>query len=533
MKSIKRFLFSQQTSIFSAATVIMIMIIGSRLLGLVRQRILANFFGPNDLTLFFAAFRLPDLIFEVLIYGTFASAFIPVFTRALKDKDDSVWETASSVMNIGLLIFLILAVIVIIFANQLYGILVPGFGPEHRETIVLLSRILFAAQGFFVISYVLTAVLESSRRFLMPAIAPLFYNLGIILGTVLLSSRMGLLGPVIGVVIGAASHALIQLPNALKLGFRFSFKIKLNSDVKKIGRLSLPRIIEIAFLQVAKSVELFLASLISTAAYTYFTFGNSLQLVPVGLFGTSIAKAALPTLSGQAESKEKFRKTLLNALYQVTFLVLPVATVLLVLRIPLVRLAFGTNLFDWKSTVQTGMVVSAFGVGVIFQVWVSILARGFYALHDTRTPVIISIFSMLLNIILDFILIKGFGMPVWGLAAAFSLAYFIQTLLLFWVMVKRVDEHFSFGLLFPFIKSFVASSCSGLAMYFIIRVLEKFVLDTHYTINLLILTAITIVVGILVYLFISVLFKSRELAYFINFVKRRRIKLAEPPLDKI
>lgn len=553
MKSIKRFLFSQQTSIFSAATVIMIMIIGSRLLGLVRQRILVNFFGPNDLTLFFAAFRLPDLIFEVLIYGTFASAFIPVFTRALKDtpsasrqEDNNVWETASSVMNIGLLIFLALAVIVIIFANQLYGILVPGFGPEHRETIVFLSRILFAAQGFFVISYVLTAVLESSRRFLMPAIAPLFYNLGIILGTVLLSSHLGLLGPVIGVVIGAASHALIQLPSALKLGFRFSFKIKLNSDVKKIGRLSLPRIIEIAFLQVAKSVELFLASLISTAAYTYFTFGNSLQMVPVGLFGTSIAKAALPTLSGQAESKEKFRGTLLNALYQVTFLVLPVATVLLVLRIPLVRLAFGTNLFNWESTVQTGMVVSAFGVGVIFQVWVSILARGFYALHDTKTPVVISIFSMLLNIALDFILIRGFGMPVWGLAAAFTFAYFIQTLLLFWVMVKRVYEHFSFGLFFPFIKSFIASSCSGLAMYFVLKVFdksvwdkrpfplfEKFVLDTRYTVNLLILTGITIVVGILVYLFISVVFKSRELAYFIDFVKRRKIMPVEPPLDKI
>ncbi len=206
----------------------------------------------------------------------------------------------------------------------------------------------------------------------------------------------------------------------------FSFKIKISQDVKKIGRLSLPRVIEVIFLQVAKSVELLLASLISTAAYTYYTFGNSLQLLPVGLFGTSIAKAALPTLSRLSDNKEEFRRTLFNALYQVSFVVLPAASILIVLRIPMVRLVFGTNLFNWESTVQTGLVVSAFGVGIIFQVFNSILARAFYALHNTKTPVIISVFCITLNIILDFILIKIFKLPVWGLAAAFSLTSFIH-----------------------------------------------------------------------------------------------------------
>src|SRR3989339_394690 len=553
MKSIKQFLNSQQTSVLSAATLIMVMIIASRFLGLIRQRVLANFFGPNDLSLFFAAFRLPDLIFEVLVYGTFASAFIPVFTKALKNKEKNIWEMASSITNIGIVIFSILTLIVIFFANHLYGILIPGFSLEHRDQVVALSKILFAAQGFFVISYVLTAVLESSRRFLMPAIAPLFYNLGIILGTIFFSPKFGLMGPVMGVVIGAFLHAAVQLPLAIKLGFRFSFKVKISQDVKKIGKLSLPRVIEVIFLQVAKSVELSLASIISTAAYTYYTFGNSLQLLPVGLFGTSIAKAVLPTLSRLSDNKEEFRKTLFNALYQVSFIVLPAASILIVLRIPMVRLVFGTNLFNWESTVQTGLVVSAFGVGIIFQVFNAILARAFYALHNTKTPVIISISCITLNIILDFILIKAFKFPVWGLAAAFSLSSFIQSLILFILMVKHVYQNFSFKVLLPFIKSILASFVSGMTMFFILKFFdrsvwikrlsflgkidldrsipfEKFVLNTQYGFNLLMLTLMTVVVGVIVYIIFSLLFKSGELKFFANYIKRIFISKKVSPL---
>jgi len=291
----KKILFSPQGSVLSAATIIMLMVVASRVLGLVRQRTLVHFFAPDELSLFFAAFRLPDLVFEVLVFGTFSSAFIPVFTKVLKKGRREAWEIAGTVTNLGLIVFAFLATLVIVFASNLYGLFAPGFSPEHREQIVSLTKILFAAQGFFVVSYVLTAVLESSRRFLIPALAPLFYNLGIIVGTLLLAPKMGLLGPTIGVVIGASLHFLIQLPLAVKLGFRFSPRIKITEYVRKIGRLALPRIVEVSFLQISKTVELFLASLISTASYTYFTFGNTLQLLPVGLFGTSIAKPMSPT----------------------------------------------------------------------------------------------------------------------------------------------------------------------------------------------------------------------------------------------
>ncbi len=543
LKRGKKILFSPQQSVLSAATIIMLMIIASRILGLVRQRALAHFFVPNELSLFFAAFRLPDTIFEVLVYGTFASAFIPVFTRAFKKGHREAWEIAETVTNIGLIIFTVLALLVIVFSKNLYGVLAPGFSLENRDQIVSLTKILFAAQGFFVVSYVLTAVLESSRRFLVPAIAPLFYNLGIILGTIILSPKMGLMGPTIGAVVGAAAHCFFQFPLAFRLGFRFKPIIRLTDNVKKIGRLALPRVIEVSFLQVAKSVELFLASLISTASYTYFTFGNTVQLLPVGLFGTSIAKAALPTLARQADNQAEFRRTLFGALYQIAFLVFPVATVLIVLRIPLVRLIFGTDIFSWESTVQTGMVVSAFALGVFFQAANAVMARGFYALHDTKTPVIISLTAIAINIVADFILIKGLHLPAWGLAAAFSFGSLIQAVLLFIFLNKRIGDGSKFKVFRPILKALFASLSTGTLMYFLLKFFdrsvwikrlsfpghleestqipfEKFVLDTRYTVNLLVLTIFVVLIGGLFYIALSAFLKSKELYYFVGQLKR-------------
>ncbi|MGD0523259.1 MAG: murein biosynthesis integral membrane protein MurJ [Candidatus Microgenomates bacterium] len=552
----KKLFFSKQNTVLSAAALIMIMIVASRVLGLVRQRVLANFFNADILSLFFAAFRLPDTLFEVLVFGTFSSAFVPVFTKSLKIGRKQAWETAAYVTNIGLIIFAIFALLIIIFANQLYGVLAPGYPEVDRGQIVILTRVIFAAQGFFVVSYVLTGVLESLRRFLIPALAPLLYNIGIILGTVLFAKQLGIMAPAIGVVIGAASHFAIQLPLATRLGFRFKGKIKLTPEVKNIAKLAFPRLIEVSFLQVTKTVELFLSSFISTAAYTYLTFGNTLQLLPVGLFGTSIAKAALPTLSRQTDNMKEFKKTLFNSLNQMSFFVAPVATALLVLRIPVIRLVYGTAIFSWESTVQTSLVLSAFALSVVFQTANSLLARGFYAMHDTKTPVIISICSIVLNVVADFVMIRVLRVDVWGLAAGFSIASFIQTVILFITLNNRISDRETLKNLLPTVKITVASLISGGAMYFVLKFFdewawirklsflgkvgafesihfEKFVLDTRYTVNLMILTAFVVFVGFVFYILVSFLLKSKELTYFIYMIRRALThKKNIPPMQK-
>lgn len=531
-----------QTTVLSAASIIMVMIFASRILGLIRQRVLANFFAPDELSLFFAAFRLPDLIFEVLVYGTFSSAFIPIFTKALKKGEKEAWVIAGRVVNISLLIFVFFSVVIGIFAEKIYQVVAPGFSLEETKKIAALARILFAAQGFFVVSYVVTGVLESLGRFLVPALSPLFYNVGIILGTVFLQNSLGLKAPAVGVVIGAICHLLIQLPLAHRLGFRFVRSFKPNEEVKKIGRLALPRIVDLSFQQISKTVELFLASLISTASYTYFTFANSLQLLPVTLFGTSLAKATLPILARE-ESPEGFKNTLLTTLYQSIFLVFPMATILIILRIPLVRLAFGTNIFDWQATVQTGYVLSAFAMGAIFQTSVAILNRAYYALHDTKTPVKISLVSEIITIIVGIVLIMVFKLPVWALAIAFSLGSAIQSIVLFYVLQKKLKVNIIGQSLAPFFKAFSASLFSGGVMYFLLKFFdrsvwvkklsflssfdisqslpfEKFVLDTRYTFNLLVLTVLTSVVGLASYIIISFLMKSQELSLFYKIIRR-------------
>lgn len=550
----KKLLNSQQNTVLSAATLIMIMIVASRVLGLIRQRVLANYFAPDQLSLFFAAFRLPDAIFEVLVFGTFSSAFIPVFTKALKSGKSRAWEIAGRVVTIGLLVFGFAAIILAIWAPQIYAVIAPGYKNGETVEIANLARILFAAQGFFVISYVLTGVLESLRRFLVPALAPLFYNIGIILGTVFLTKYLGLMAPAVGVVIGAFAHFLIQFPLSRKLGFRFVWDLKPDTEVKKVGQLALPRVIDLAFDQLGKTVELFLSSIISQASYTYYIFANTLQLLPVTLIGTSLAKAVLPLLSRADGNIKEYKRILLVAVFQAIFLTLPFSAALIVLRIPIVRLIYGTKIFDWEATVQTGMVLSVYAVGIFSQTLMAILARAFFALHDTKTPVKISFIGLGLLIAGDFLLVKGFGLPVWALAASFSFSTIVEAIILVILIHKRIGDVVNTRFFMHIGKILAATLASGFSMYFVLKIFDKsawvqqlsflslgpvttipfqkFVLDTHYTGNVLLLTTLVFLMGIVIYIAASLLLRIDEAGYFLGVTRRLIMKKIIPGIPQ-
>ncbi|MCJ7804562.1 murein biosynthesis integral membrane protein MurJ [Patescibacteria group bacterium] len=545
-------IFTQrQKTIFSAALIIMVMIAASRFLGLLRNRVLANFFSVEELAVYFAAFRIPEVIFEILVFGTFSSAFIPTFTSYLSRKrKEEAWYTAAVSLNFAFLIFLIFGVCIFFLAPSLYRVIAPGFDVNQTMLIAALARILLIAQGFFVLSYFLTSVLESMQRFLVPALAPLLYNLGIILGAVFLTSRMGIYAPIFGAVIGAFCHFLIQLPLAIKLGFRPKFSLNFHHrGVREIGRLALPRVVELSFLQLGKMGELFLASLVSTAAFTYYTFANSISLLPIGLFGTSMAKAALPTLSYQVAKKEfkQFGETIIGLINQILFFVFPCAVFLAVLRIPVVRLVFGVGRFGWESTVQTGWTLSAFSVGIVTQALIYPFTRAFWALHNTKTPVKVSIGMILGEIILGGLLIIVFKMPIWTLALAFSLASFGQMVVLFILLIRLLPKLDWQKIMKTSLKIITAAFSSGALMFFLLKVLDRsawdkrlsflhwvglklptsfeyFVLDTRYTLNLILLTVFVASVGFLTYLFLSWLFRVEEVAI----LKKLIAKLKRP-----
>jgi putative peptidoglycan lipid II flippase len=421
-----------------------------------------------------------------------------------------------------------------IWAPQIYSLIAPGYGANETKEIVMLARVLFAAQGFFVISYVLTGVLESLRRFLVPALAPIFYNIGIILGTVVLTPYFGLMAPAIGVVIGAFAHFMIQFPLSRKLGFRFVWDLKPDEGVKKVGTLALPRVIDLAFDQIGKTTELFLSSIISQASYTYYIFANTLQLLPVTLIGTSLAKAVLPMLSRADGNLREFRRILHVGIFQAIYLTLPLAVALIVLRIPIVRLVYGTKIFDWDATVQTGMVLSVYAVAIVTQTLMSILARAFFALHDTKTPVKISFIGLGLLVLGDFVLVKGFHFPVWALAASFGFSTYVEAIILLIMIHRRVGEVLNKNFLTHLVRIIGATAASGFVMFFLIKFFdkwywlqkvtsipfEKFVLDTRYTLNVLILTVISFAIGMFVYISLSLIFRIEEARYFVGIIKK-------------
>lgn len=542
---------SKQNTILSAAGVITVMIILSQIFGLIRQWVILKFLGSDVFSLYLAAFRLPDLVFETFAFGAFSSAFIPVFSKYLKKNRREAWNTASRVINIGLLIFLGLAIVFGIFSRQFYSVVAYGFEPSEIDLVSKVARIIFFAEGLFIVSYVVTGVLESSRRFLVPALAPVLYNIGIIIGTILFSSSLGIYAPAIGVIIGALLHLGIQLPVAYKLGFKFSASFKVDRGVREVGRLAAPRFIDLAALQIQKSAELFFSSVMSVASYGFLNLGYSLQAIPSTLFGVSLAKAALVSLSYQEDLAE-FRKIFLTTLNQMMFLIIPISAFLVVLRIPVVRLTFGTSQsLDWDATVQIGMILSYFAIGVPLQSALALISRAFYAKHDAKTPVIFSVVDVVLTLILESVFVLLMHLPLWSIALANTAAAFVQVGGLYVALAKKIGDG-RFLSLWPTIRSVIFSAVAGFVMFFALKIFdksvwvqkisllgsivpanipfEKFVLDTRYTANLVILTVLVTILGGGIYILLSWLTRSEELFALIRLLVRRKGEL--PPAKK-
>ena len=553
-RKIRDFVSSRQVDILSAAMVLGASVLASRVLGLVRDRVLAHYFVGEEISLYFAAFRLPDTLFEILVLGALSAAFIPTFVSYLsKNKDEEAWEVTGIVLNFALAFFAVLAVLVFVFAVPLSKIIAPGFSVSEISLMARMTRILLLAQGFFVFSFFLTGALKSYQRFLVPAVAPILYNLGIIGGTIFLVSSVGIFAPVWGAVLGAFLHLIVQLPLVFLLGFRpvLTFNYS-HPGVKKIVRLAAPRVVELGFLQLLKVSHLFFASLISTASYAYFTFAQHLELIPVSLFGLSLADAALPTLSYKKEKPEDFRKIFFTNFRRIIFFTLPVAVMFAVLRIPLVRLAFGAARFTWNSTVLTGYTLSMFALGIIGQALALYFVRAFYALQDTVAPVAVGTAMVVLNITLSAYFILVLHLPVWGLALSFAISALVQAATLGLLLLKKANLSIR-EFVFPVVKVGVASLASGAVMYFVLKVLDRsawdkrlsflgkfalperfelFVLDTRYTSNLIFLTVLVAVVGAIIYLVICRLLRIEELEIFTKIWQRLPIfaRTKVPPI---
>lgn len=525
VKNLFSLLYSRQTSILSGAFIIMTTMMVAKVLGLIRDRLLAHVFSPDTIDIFWSAFRLPDLIFQLVILGALSVAFIPIFTEYFeREGKEDAFELARAVLNISLAVFIVAAFLIYIFAPVLISkFIAPGFSPEKQTQVVALTRIIIFGQTILVLGAFFIGILQSFQRFIVPALAPVFYNLGIILGILIFAEDFGIMGAGFGVIIGAALHALIQLPLIWSIGFRFKFPIKFfHPGVREIAGLVGVRTFGLAAEQINETVGLALASLASIGSVTYLTFAQHLQVVPIGLFGATLAQAALPVLSSErARGKiEEFKVTLLTTMHQILFLALPATAILIVIRIPVVRLVFGASQFDWEATVLTGATLALLAIGLSAQAVSLLLVRGFYALKDTKTPVIVSLIVVSVNIILSVYFITILKMEVWSIGLANSISTVLSGVLLFWMLHFKVNKFNLNRVLVSLGKMLMSTIIMGVALYIPIKLLDQVIFDTTRTVNLLLLTSLSSIFALSVYVALVWFLKVRELLTFADLIKK-------------
>lgn len=524
VKNLFSILYSRQTSILSGAVIIMATVILSKILGLARDRLLTHIFPPDNISIFFAAFGIPDIIFQLLVFGALSVAFIPVFTEYAEEKGkEAAFKLAGSILNLALIVLSLAIIIILIFIDPLTSFVVPGFSLEQRLQTITLTRVILLGQLFLVIGSLFSGMLQSFQRFIIPALAGVFYNVGIILGIILLSSSLGLMGAAIGVVIGAVLHFMIQLPVIVSMGFRPKFLLTFfQPGVKEITGLMSVRSIGLAAELLNERVAIALASLISVQSVTFLTLSQHLQLVPISLFGATIAQAALPVLSSErARGRiEEFKTTLLTTMHQILFLALPAAAILIVLRIPAVRLVFGASQFNWEATVLTGLTLAYLSIGLAAQAVSLLLVRGFYALKDTKTPVAVSLIVVATNVALSFFFVKSLRLDVWSLGFAFSISSILSAVLLFSTLHFKVGKFDLKGVLIPFLKMVMATIIMGVALYVPIKLLDQVIFDTTRTLNLFILTGISSIFALCVYVLLVWFLKVRELQTYADLLRR-------------
>jgi putative peptidoglycan lipid II flippase len=435
---------SARPSLALASAIVAGGFLGSRLLGLGRTIAIAVGFGTGpEVGAYWVAFRLPDLVFQLLAGATLGSAFIPTFARLFTNMgEDAAWQLARSVLNLVFLATLVVAVLGFLLAPLLVPLMAPGLGEdaanqaEVRETAVELTRIMMLSPVLFAVSGMFMGILNARHHFLMPAIAPMLYNIAIIIGALAFDDVHAL---AVAVVVGAALHLLVQVPALVSVGMRWAPVADWrDAAVREVGRLMGPRVLGLAAVQFNLIVTIFFASLVSDDAISAVNYAWLIMMTPLGLFGMAISTAVFPTMAEQAHTdRSELRRTLEQSLRMILFLTVPAALALMVLGEPLVAIMFQYGEFDASSTAITSDALVFYSLGLFAHAAIEILSRGFYSLSDTRTPVQFALVALGVNLVLSAILV--WPLEVRGLALAISLAAIVEAGLLFGALRERIQ----------------------------------------------------------------------------------------------
>jgi len=485
------------------------------------------------LDIYFAAFRIPDFVYGILIMGGVAAVFLPVFSEYFRKSEEDAWKFTNNLLNCFLILLVLLCAILALLTPWLVSLIAPGFSPAAKELTVALTRIMFISPILFGISSVFSGVLHYFDRFFAYSLAPVVYNLGIIFGILFLVPSFGLYGLAYGVILGAGLHWLFQIPAARNSGYKylplFNFR---NFGLVKIFKLMVPRTIGAAAYHINLMVITAVASTLSAGSIAIFNFANNLQYFPVGLIGVSFSVAAFPALARSlvADLKEEFSKVFSSTFRQILFSVVPVSILIFILRAQIVRIVLGTGQFGWLETRLTAASLALFSLGIFAAALVPFLARVFYSFQDTKTPLAVSLISMVLNVGLCFLfvfllgfsnLFQGFivnalklqgigNIGVIGLPLALSVSGIVQFfLLLFFLKKKEFD--FNGGEIIHSLKRVLLASFLMAAVAYLCLFLAAEFLDTKTFTGILIQTTVACLAAGLAYLLTGAWLKSPEI----------------------
>ena len=462
-----------------ATGTVMIAFIVVSLIGVVHQMVITRVFGVSaSLDSFYAANRITELLFNLMAGGALGSAFIPMFTGFLTREDKKgAWKLASGVLNTVTLILVVISVLVWIFAPQIveHGlfILAADANLGQLDETVRLLRIILPSVIIFGISGLVMGMLNAHQSFLVPALAPGFYSLGIIFGALWLPSSWGIDRLAVGVVLGALAHLLVQLPSLIRLPGRFyqltvGFRDK---AVQKVLTLMIPRVIGAGVVQLNFLANTVIALSLGEGAASAVTLAFALMLMPQRAIGQSAGIASLPTLSAQAElgKTAEMRQLMASILRAMLLLAAPASVGMIILRVPIVQVLYEGGEFSTTATQMVAWALLWYSLGLIGHSLVEVLSRAFYAVHDTRTPVLVGVGAMSLNILLSIVFSRWFQSLGWmahgGLALANSLATGLESLILLVLVRKKLQGINGREVLKGGLTSLAGSAIMGLAVY--------------------------------------------------------------------
>lgn len=447
----------------------------ARLLGYVRVVVIGTTFGLSpELDAFYAAFRIPDLIFQLVAAGAVASALVPMVAGMLaKGENDHAWRVVSTVANLMLVALLAFAVVAFVAAPVLVPLITPGFHGEQLARTIDLTRLMLLAPMFLALGATATAALNGSQRFAASAVAPIVYDLAIIGAAVVLAPSLGVTGLALGVVAGSLGHLLVQVPPLVRAGFRYLPRIDV-SDAQARLALALmgPRVIGLGVTQITFVVMTALASNLGTGAVSAYTIAFSLLQIPLGVIGVPLGIVIFPSLAKELAlgRTDHYLEILTRSFRILAFVMLPITVLGMVLRVHVVELLLGYGAFDRNAVLLTADTLLLFLLGLTAHSVIAVLTRAFYARQDTRTPMVAAVLAVAINTTLAIALVGNLGLPAIGLSIA--AAAWTEAILLLLVLRRREGPTLDLGaLVSALLRILFGAMAAGVVAYLVLQAL--------------------------------------------------------------